>query len=129
MSRYVCGGLKVDILFLQESWLSPDLFHKQRIHYVHPGVSAMKSAVCSNTPICCPFWGVASLINCSHKHHITNHICCERYNIISNGPMTLVNVYFPCSSKRDDIFIVSDILDEIVEKLANIVYTHLILHS
>jgi len=40
--------------------------------------------------------------------------------------MTFVNVYFPCISKRNDIFIVTDILDEIREKLANIVYTHLI---
>jgi len=40
--------------------------------------------------------------------------------------MTVVNVYFLGISERDDIFIVTDILNEIIEKLANIAYTHLI---
>jgi len=88
MSRYICDDLKVDVLFLLESWLSPDLLHKLCFissEYIMYGVSAMESAICSKTFIGRPFRGVATLIPSSHKHHITNHICCERYNIISIG--------------------------------------------
>jgi len=127
MSRYLYEEFKVDVLFVQDHWLSPDQLHKLCFlssDYVSFGISAMESAVQSNTLVGRPFGGVATLIKNCQSQHILEHVCAERYNIISIRSYLLVNLYLPSISNNVDTFMVTDLIDEIVAKISSISFTH-----
>jgi len=129
MAYPLCEVQKVDVLFLQESWLSPDLLHKLCFiseDYIMHGISAMDSVVSANTLVGRPFGGLATLIHNSHKDFIINHMCSERYNIISIGNLVLVNVYLPSTTRGDDTQLVDEILIEISNILKTIIFSHII---
>jgi len=101
MARHICDDLHVDVLFIQESWLTPDLFHKLcyiSCDYLMFGVSAMSSTVLQGPLSGRPFGGFGTLIHSKHEKYIVNHICSERFNILLLGSLALVNVYLPIVS-------------------------------
>jgi len=52
MARHICDVHQVDVLFTQESWLSPDLLHKLCFiseDYLMYGISAIELTVSANT--------------------------------------------------------------------------------
>jgi len=51
MARHICDDLSVDILYLQEHWLSNDMLHKLRTissEYLVYGISAMDDVFTNN---------------------------------------------------------------------------------
>jgi len=129
MARHICDVHQVDVLFSQESWLSPDLLHKLRFiweDYFMYGISAIESTVGANTLVGRPFGGLATLIHSKHKDLITNHVCFERYNIISIGNLVLINVYLPCTLRGDDLYLVDEMFDAIYLQLENITFTDIV---
>ena len=61
-----------------------------------------------------PFGSLATLIHHRHKDFIKNHVCSERYSIISVDSLVLVNVYLPTQYCSEDVFLVDEILTAIL---------------
>jgi len=88
-------------------------------------ISAMDSVVSANTLVIRPFGGLATLIHYRHKDFIINHMCLERYNIISISNLVLVNVYLPSTTCGDDTQLVDEILIKISNILKTITFSHI----
>jgi len=70
MARHICDDLHVDVLFIQESWLNLDLFHKLcyiSCDYLMFRISAMSSIVLQGPLIGRPFGGLATLIHSKYE--------------------------------------------------------------
>jgi len=83
MARHICDVQSINVLFMQESWLSPENLHKLCFissNYLAFGISAMEHAVCNGILIGRPFGGMSTLINSKYKDFINEHICAERFN-------------------------------------------------
>ena len=129
MARHICDNLLVDVLFIQESWLTPDLLHQLCFissDYLMYGVSAMTDTVSVGPLYGRPYGGLATLIHTKHKKYIVNHICSERFNIILIGSLALVNVYLPSIINADTCFLFNSLLDDIVTKLDSLQFTNLV---
>lgn len=106
----------IDCLFLQEHWLSSDNLYRlcsMNPNYLCFGVSAMDNVLENGVLFGRPFGGVATLIHDSFKHSIVNHKCSDRYNILSIGNVTLVNVYVPSNVKVSEIDIITEMWEDI----------------
>ena len=60
-----------------------------------------------------PRGGVATLIHKSYQEFIINHMCSEKFNIISIGSLMLINVYLPSNLKKSELDAVVDIFEDI----------------
>jgi exonuclease III len=127
--KNLCSDLCPDVIFIQENWLTPDLLHKMEslsLNYSVYGISAMEKVVRNDIILGRPFGGVSMLIKSTLDSAVVNHVCAERYNIISIGNLLLVNVYLPSASsvvKRDECIVV---IEEIIDIILNIDYKFLI---
>ena len=86
MARHICDTLDVNVIFIQESWLTADLYYKLcniNADFIMFGISVMAGAVTKGPLTGRPFGGLATFIHNKYKNYIVNHICSERLSIIS----------------------------------------------
>ena len=130
LARHICDDLDADVLFIQESWLSPDNVHKMcsiSSDYIVYGISAMNTVVSKDILSGRPFGGLFTLIHDRYKNNIVSSFCSERFNIILLGTLALVNVYLPKVTDADTCSLFNFILRDIFDELEKIFFTHIIL--
>lgn len=117
--------LNVDIILLQEHWLTPDNLHKIKhfsSRYTAFGISAMENDVSHGVLRGRPRGGVCSLIKSNYASAVTFNACTERYVVVCIGQLLVINVYFPTISSDRDLCTVQSMfaeLDTIMERFPN----------
>ena len=110
--------LDIDIIFLQELWLSPDAFVKIETfseNYICYGKSAMDLAVRSSVLKGRPFGGVCLLIKSCIANMVRYSKVSDRYSLIIIENYLIVSVYFPTINSDFDLCIAQSMLADIEE--------------
>ena len=119
----MCNDLKLDVIMIQEHWLSPDSLYKLcelSCNYVMIGISAMSSAVSNSVLVGRPFGGCAILVKDCYKQRLITHKTGKRFVIISIGRIAVVNLYLPNYRSVDDLGLINDLFSEVLLSLENI---------
>lgn len=112
------NDLDIDIIFLQELWLTPDAFTKIESfddNYICFGKSAMDAAVRSSVLKGRPFGGLCILLKSQIAQIVRYSKISERYAAIIIDNYLIVNVYFPTISNDADLCIVQSMIADIEE--------------
>ena len=123
----LCEEMKVDIILVQEHWLTPDQMYSLSIdpNYTVFGISAMESQVSKSIIKGRPYGGVATYIRNGLQSKCIE--CSERVNIIIIADIAIINVYLPYCALVVDRDVVVSILDSIAVSLRDQRYTRIIL--
>ena len=109
----------VDIILLQEHWLTPDGLYKLANfseRYTCFGVSAMEQAVTQSVIRGRSWGGVSTLVKNSIGDISFQH-CSERLVIVACGSFLLINTYFPKINSDTDLCVVQSVLAEIEDSI------------
>src|ERR1051325_7932747 len=110
--------LNIDVILLQEHWLTPDNMHKLRLfstNYSCFGISAMENSISQGVLRGRPFGGVLILIKAPLNARIKYHKCSERLVAIAMGDYLFISAYFPKVCNSSDSCIVQAMFAEIEE--------------
>ena len=108
--------LNVDIIFLQEHWLTPDNLSKLKLfsnRYISYGISAMEQTVNRCVLKGRPWGGVCTLIRSTFGGKVIFVKCSERYVVIKLDSLLLINVYLPTIVNDADLCTMQSIFAEI----------------
>ena len=108
--------LNMDIIFIQEHWLSPGNMSKITnfsANYVSYGISAMESAVGQSILRGRPYGGTSILVKSNLSKNIYFSKCNERFVCIALGEYLLFNCYVPKITNDSDFALVQSLFSEI----------------
>ena len=120
--NYFCSDsdADVDIIMLQESWLTPaNLYKLEKFNdrYSFYGISAMERAVSQSVIRGRPWGGCGILMKTSLTKNISYHKCSERFVILAFEKFLLINSYFPKINTDIDLCVVQSVLTKIEEAI------------
>ena len=110
------GSLNMQLVFVQESWLSNANINKINSfsnNYTAFGISAMESALGQSVLRGRPWGGVSILVKSDLVKHIIYSKCTERFVCLIIGEYVFINCYFPKISNDSDFAIVQSLFSEI----------------
>jgi len=110
------NDLDIDIIFLQELWLSPCNFYKIELfseNYICFGKSSMEKVVSNFVLRGRPFGGLCILIKSGLADKVTFSKITERFTIIVLDKYIFINVYFPSIVNDTDSCTVHSMLADI----------------
>lgn len=118
---YFCYDLHVDIILIQEHWLTPDNMHKiakYSKHYSCVGISAMEMAVNRSILRGRPYGGSCILYRTDLSSGVSFQTCSERMSAIVYNDLLIINVY--CNKIINDAerCNVISLLEEVQEVIA-----------
>ena len=130
MLDYLCTLESLDIIFIQEHWLSP--FNMNNIlqfsdNFTTFGSSALDAAVSKSVLRGRPYGGTATLVNKKYNAVVKCCRCSEYFVMILINKVVLINVYFPCRPNIDDnLAILAEIFTDINCCLDSIDYDYIL---
>ena len=112
------NDLDIDIIFLQELWLTPETYFKIETiseNYICYGKSAMDLAVRSSVLKGRPFGGVCILLKSNIANLVKFSKTSERYSMVIIENYLFISVYFPTISSDFDLCTVQSMIADIEE--------------